>query len=721
MTFWELITTHTIQIPIIQRDYAQGRSDKQATLVREKFVRDLANHLETQRPIMLDFIYGSVTRTKEFLPLDGQQRLTTLFLLHWYLGVKDGAHEVKTLSRFSYETRTSSREFCQALIAMAPAIHPLIGQEKISKLICDLPQYYRSWKNDLTIQSMLVVLDTIDKVFRKSESTFNQLMNRENCPVQFHFINLDVYGIEDALYIKMNARGKALTPFEHFKAHLQGFSQKLEEKGEIKSGFTHQFMHQIDGVWTDLFWRFRNKYHEVDQQMMDFIRTILINHRAAKSIDRKDEGLQRLLGEKEEELWFSDFMNVDAIDSEALIFLENSLNGFGKLLSTNEVIDVEALFKRVILQKTSESEINLTYQDRVQFYGVCLMFQHVMTTEQITEWLRLLYNLSVNTIYNAIDDYSSSIRGMAEIMQKLSQIENHFLTTEIPIRGFNTMQIQEERLKVHLRHRDALWKTLIERAEHHPYFQGQIGFLLEFSGVEDAFKYEQLDSRNTMIGATHIHLFKEYLEKSEAIFGENGLKINQSLFTRALLTQGYYALKSNQNDCFLINGFDRDISWKRLLRDKGHKRMYVKCLFDALNVAQVEKNLQHLIRNHQVKDWYRYMIDYKGILETAIGQKRFFRKTWSGRRLLLRAKQTNGYSYEYEMYALYEALSERIHVDQLLIANSAGESKDKSLTVKRNGSSCVVTYDHEADHYQLDQYPNGTVILKTHEEVLNYL
>ncbi|XUP88632.1 hypothetical protein B6672_009185 [Campylobacter jejuni] len=36
----------------------------------------------------LDFIYGSV-KNDVFLPLDGQQRLTTIFLLYWYSGKKE--------------------------------------------------------------------------------------------------------------------------------------------------------------------------------------------------------------------------------------------------------------------------------------------------------------------------------------------------------------------------------------------------------------------------------------------------------------------------------------------------------------------------------------------------------------------------------------------------------------------------------------------------------
>ena len=39
-------------------------------------------------PIELDFVYGSII-IDTFQPLDGQQRLTTLFLFHWYFALKE--------------------------------------------------------------------------------------------------------------------------------------------------------------------------------------------------------------------------------------------------------------------------------------------------------------------------------------------------------------------------------------------------------------------------------------------------------------------------------------------------------------------------------------------------------------------------------------------------------------------------------------------------------
>jgi uncharacterized protein with ParB-like and HNH nuclease domain len=124
-TFWSFLKDHKIEIPIIQRDYAQGRRGKEK--LREKFLADLKNALDSDITLKLDFVYGSL-ENDNINPLDGQQRLTTLWLLHWYIAYKAGKlkaeneenkkvveETIKTFKKFTYETRVSSREFCEQL------------------------------------------------------------------------------------------------------------------------------------------------------------------------------------------------------------------------------------------------------------------------------------------------------------------------------------------------------------------------------------------------------------------------------------------------------------------------------------------------------------------------------------------------------------------------------------------------------------------------------
>ena len=69
-----------IEIPLIQRDYAQGRSDDKAQEIRSGFLRYLLDAVDTDGSVSLDFVYGKADGGV-FHPLDGQQRLTTCFVL----------------------------------------------------------------------------------------------------------------------------------------------------------------------------------------------------------------------------------------------------------------------------------------------------------------------------------------------------------------------------------------------------------------------------------------------------------------------------------------------------------------------------------------------------------------------------------------------------------------------------------------------------------------
>jgi len=79
-----------IEIPLIQRDYAQGRINENVNRIRERFLDTLCKALlPGATAVDLDFVFGDVVvgtdvNQGKFYPLDGQQRLTTLFLLHCY-------------------------------------------------------------------------------------------------------------------------------------------------------------------------------------------------------------------------------------------------------------------------------------------------------------------------------------------------------------------------------------------------------------------------------------------------------------------------------------------------------------------------------------------------------------------------------------------------------------------------------------------------------------
>lgn len=269
-TFWKLISEYQVEIPIIQRDYAQGRNSAKA--IRDELLDSIYCALVNGKSIDFDFVYGSteeceskegttVKKYKKLYPLDGQQRLTTFYLLHWYLAQKekrmDDARTV--LKNFSYTTRISSRDFCEMLVAID---YTPCEDIPTSEYIKNENRYFLTWRHDPTIQSMLTMLDAIHNKFFKCEPLFEKLISSNPELITFNYLPMNHYALTDDLYIKMNARGKALSNFENFKAK---FIQRMKQLSLPYD----RFEANIDGNWVNLLWDYRSSDNTVDRQFMN--------------------------------------------------------------------------------------------------------------------------------------------------------------------------------------------------------------------------------------------------------------------------------------------------------------------------------------------------------------------------------------------------------------------------------------------------------------------
>ena len=156
--FWDFFNNqknkYTIVIPTIQRNYVQG-NDKN---IREKIITDIFDVLKNDEDkyVNLDIIYGIKYRN-QFVPIDGQQRLTTLFLLYWYVFWKNNRFDLLKKIHFTYENRQSSKEFFELLNNLDETKRIFEQEEgKISDKIKNSTGFYSSkWNKDLTIQSAL--------------------------------------------------------------------------------------------------------------------------------------------------------------------------------------------------------------------------------------------------------------------------------------------------------------------------------------------------------------------------------------------------------------------------------------------------------------------------------------------------------------------------------------------------------------------------------------
>lgn len=224
-----LLSRYRVVIPGIQRHYVQGANNPKAESVRKQFIKEIFTAIEKkQNEFNLHFIYGPINTNGEdsFVPVDGQQRLTTLWLIARYAVEKAEPSNrkdlLRLLSRFTYEDRINAKRFCQALTCEDSRWD--ITQDPNPNILCQ-DWFVDYWKEDETVASMIRMLSTIYEEWNKHQDsiTAEDILEAIASKIRFE-LKIDAFG--DDIYMKMNARGLQLTQWENFKGK---FSEDLRE------------------------------------------------------------------------------------------------------------------------------------------------------------------------------------------------------------------------------------------------------------------------------------------------------------------------------------------------------------------------------------------------------------------------------------------------------------------------------------------------------------
>ena len=691
LSFYELFAKKglKIEIPIIQRDYAQGRP--QQKIIRKNFLHSLKNYLESDEQHDLDFVYGTI-ENNHFIPLDGQQRLTTLFLLHWYLAQKEAKQcdfksqftvlvDNKYRSTFTYRTRSSSKEFCDALVQHEVSSDDMYGRV-LSEIIKDSSWFFSSWQQDPTISSMLTMLDAMHETFADTSDLYERLVGC-NPAITFMFLNLDNFKLTDDLYIKMNARGRPLTHFENFKSQLL---KKIENKDNV---LYKSFSLKIDTKWSDIFWAISNLFSEskesikkvsYDDCLMNYIRLILeqyttitnnkniIFYKEGKpvefSIDEYDElGVFENIGVFTH---LSNFLNLLKLDN-------GKLKSKCLLSYDSNYYNESDIFQGIV-------ENNATYASRLKFFAFYQALNINLSANKINEWLRVIYNLVENTIFDTSADYTRALSSINTLLTELSNNKalNHSILQllknkkTLSISGFLSSQVKEEIIKAHLLVNSNEWATAITRYEKHLYFKGQIGFILRFSGVVDHFISNEPSFISNYRIDELLESFNHYALKASQVFDfrldENyGVKKNY-VWERAVLSKGdYFTDNGGHYPIFnFLSGsdvFNRDHSWKRLLRlsenpNRIEQQGFVKAVFDdemfEINDNDLEKSLEKIARLKSKElsnsNWRKLLLDNPEFFKKSTYG--FFDKVPSYKSIIL-LSTTRRSGYQCDIYISY--------------------------------------------------------------------
>lgn len=656
-TLWSILNNNIdginlsrgIEIPMIQRDYAQGRQNAKAKEIRDIFLFDLhqgmLNVKHKHSPALdLDFIYG-VNTNNTFIPLDGQQRLTTLYLIYWYFAFRDRKiDDLKVqLSKFSYEIRPSTSLFLKRLLDGLDEsdYRDVFGDNSsFERVLKNKNWYFVVWNHDISIKAILIMLDSIHEVFRKSEITIHDLIDVENPPVTFNFLQISNFGLSDSLYVKMNSRGKPLTSFENLKAELGKFIKESDFNSNynysIKSSdFVKEvdvetyFMTKIDNEWSDLFWRYRDSQYLFDEKLLNLLSFISLNVLAINNKVEFDHAIEKFSDPDFQISYYSLYVN-NLINESTIISYIDILDLLTiKNVAFRTYLDESGFYEQIILPVFSR-KINVDYQIRVLFYGI---FEYVRRNKlhldiiELNKWSRLLHNMTSNTIYNRSSDFIDSLQGICSFLDSYSgDLYKDFLKNSMS--GFDSVQTKEEHIKLTLRISELNFNLILDEIENHGYLLGQITGILVISGIVERYNYDKFQSLTQEDLVTIKCNIEKAYSKFIKFFNEKGLiPFQDDLFRRALLTYGDYAVYST-NFCFFVNS-GRDVSWKRLLKELGTslntynvaRGAFLK-LFD--NISSSEDTLEGLrniikeyLNSKNEEDWLYYFIKYPIILENS--------------------------------------------------------------------------------------------------------
>lgn len=383
-----------VEIPIIQRDYAQGRES--AANIRESFLKNIFDALKNNVQVELDFIYGykkNIGNNKSaFIPIDGQQRLTTLWLLHWFLAAKAGGlgNISEKLSKFVYETRESTQDFLNKLCSTeGKGIDPSwLARGFKDHIINDAPWFEDAWRTDPSIMGFLTMLESIANQLDSGTADPKELLHRlvEGRKVVFYCVELEKFSLGEEIYTRMNARGKQLTPFEKIKSMLYKVTSRFPVQHNDLAA-------KMDSSWVEDFWDYRDKDHLVDTSLTNyllFVTRMLYVQRP--NLDLSHGTNLDSLNTKVLELIYSDKKNLE--------FLIHAFDNVKILKDAGYKIDFEwknkpglkVLLKDEILDKSNPSPVA-----SICIYAALLFLEKDQNPVGLDDFLRVVRNLVGNT------------------------------------------------------------------------------------------------------------------------------------------------------------------------------------------------------------------------------------------------------------------------------------------------------------------------------------
>lgn len=583
VSFEQFMEKYQVVIPKIQRLYVQGREDSYGKKCLSSFASRLVDSVTRKESCHLDFIYGiDCDNGKVFEPLDGQQRLTTLFLLAWLCGKTKDSWVIK------YESRRATECFVRGLLNnKPPELKQLVDfYERMdgiknsprpflplcSDTIREADWFLSAWEEDAGIAGMLEMLDSLYcKLLMSGVHEF------DFTGIAFFVNYLDAARRSyDQIFLKMNSRGKSLTRWECIKAVLD---QHVPVEMRVF------WREKLNNTWQEQLWM---NMHDKDIDRLDTVMLSVV------------ELALRCAGYKEKinntfqlASWFANKENADRC--KEFYALCSTFFSVLEVVCVDGANDLDSALTPA--WETTAHCPDFTHDD----YYKPLLAYYAARQSANADWMRVIWNIVENCGISK-GNFPSAYLLLKELSaQKDSILE--FLANDVAIESrFAIAQINEEREKAKriLSTEGNAWRGAIVDMEKHRLLRGKIIGI--FASVKDG-THVQLENS--------IEEFKKRSASFEVLANAIGDKKSMTTVCAALLSCGDYTRWCGGNNWrFIVD--EQSLDEYLHVIELSNDDKFFSVFFDLLNKASDIADYGRLCNGFKdLGNWRYYFIKYR--------------------------------------------------------------------------------------------------------------
>lgn len=571
-----------IVIPDLQRDYCWGdETNKKSSGATGELITDFINNLieiydrNNYDTLNMGLFYGYEVPTNHIQLCDGQQRLTTLYLLIGMINRKVGKFRQNLISDYEYKhddkepylnyaIRESSLYFLSDLVCRF-----FIGQESSVDKIEEADWYFSEYSLDPSICSMISALKIIEEILFPKD--INWL---------FSFGNWVLHNLS-FLYFDMGNRRNGEETFVIINTTGEPLSATQNLKPLIINAEINRHIENVDRKWEEIetwFWKNRKGYNDTaDAGFAEFLRWISVIEQRNELLpdkmksDKKEYLIQDILQGKEHGKFQYEKISFNTIYKywKSLVWImENNGSLFhfnSDILSPTENKDVNN--KKAISQAECFRLLPIL---RFVYNNLDMIIEDTSVQRNALRIYKFFSNII--QIENVTKSVNSLVRHTIDIIEILAENNKQDIISILDFNNINgSILSEEEKCKLNIL-KNSFCRNEVEELfwdiQKHPIWKGEIFPLIKWSSDSNGnFDFEK---------------FKQYVKVFKLLFpGYAKHDLLTDALRRSIIVnqENYVPVFRNNNSYYASFGWEWS-DWRILLCRDGNNTAK---LFEYIN------------------------------------------------------------------------------------------------------------------------------------------